>query len=213
MGGDITVAGVEGAGSTFTLTAVLHTCPQPDPTLARADLAGRAALGVDDNATNRTVLRRRLTGWGMRCVDVASAAEALDPLALGARFDVAVLDVHMPDVDGAGPAAALRGLPMAANLPMVLLSSVVWRPEPDQQKLFDAMLSKPARATTLQRTLTRLLVDAPTATPDVEEPAAPAQAPAWHPSLRVTEKRHRSRRAQVGACCALPVTAVPGSNR
>jgi signal transduction histidine kinase/CheY-like chemotaxis protein len=183
MGGGLTVVSEEGVGSTFTVTVTLQTCTQPYTPVpaSTADLADRSALVVDDNATNRTVLRAQLTGWGMRCVDVASAAEALDLVRAGARFDVAVLDMHMPDVNGAELATALRRLPGGHDVPLVLLSSITWRAEPDEQQLFDAMLTKPTRASTMHSTLCRILAGTPAA-PVAD--AATSDTP-WHTPLRV----------------------------
>ena len=183
MGGGLTVVSEEGVGSTFTVTVTLQACTQPYapvPT-STADLADRSALVVDDNATNRAVLRAQLTGWGMRCVDVASAAEALDVVRGGARFDVAVLDMHMPDVNGVELATELRRLPDSQDLPLLLLSSITWRAEPDQQQLFDAMLTKPTRASTLHSTLSRILAGT-TAAPVAD--AATRDTP-WHTPLRI----------------------------
>jgi len=158
MGGDIAVQSEVGVGSTFTLTAMLTGCSAcqisaPD----HAALTGAHALIVDDNATNRQVLRLQLSGWGLRCTDVRSAAEALTLVTVSEPFDVAVLDMHMPEMDGAQLAAALRAAEATADLPLILLTSVAWRPGPDQQRLFDAVLTKPARGAVLHATLARVV--------------------------------------------------------
>jgi signal transduction histidine kinase/DNA-binding response OmpR family regulator/HPt (histidine-containing phosphotransfer) domain-containing protein len=168
MGGDITLTSEVGVGSTFTLTARLTGCPDlalgpPD----RAALRGTHALIVDDNATNCRVLGLQLTGWGLHCTAVGSAAEALELVGAGAWFDVAVLDMHMPDMDGAQLAVALRALPPTAKMPMILLTSIAWRPGPDEQRLFHAVLTKPARGAALQATLARAVARA---TPSREAP-------------------------------------------
>ncbi|GAA3385296.1 hybrid sensor histidine kinase/response regulator [Cryptosporangium minutisporangium] len=178
MGGDIAVVSEVGVGSTFTLTALLTGCADaelrpPD----HAALSGAHALIVDDNATNRRVLRLQLTGWGMRCSDVSSAAEALELLRASAQFDVAVLDMHMPEMDGAQLAAALRAGEETAGLPLILLTSVAWRPGPDQQRLFDAVLTKPARGGVLHATLARTLARAQPVREDVGAPAGPVSTP------------------------------------
>ncbi|WP_051571117.1 hybrid sensor histidine kinase/response regulator [Cryptosporangium arvum] len=179
MGGDIAVHSAVGIGSTFTLTAILTGCV--DRELQPADhsaLADAHALIVDDNATNRRVLRLQLTGWGLRCTDVASAAEAIELLQASAQYDVAVLDMHMPEMDGARLAGRLRSAPATADLPLILLTSVAWRPGPDQQKLFDAVLTKPARGSTLHSTLARVVARALPDLDDVTEaPPAPASVP------------------------------------
>jgi signal transduction histidine kinase/CheY-like chemotaxis protein/HPt (histidine-containing phosphotransfer) domain-containing protein len=156
MDGDIEVSSDVGVGSTFTLTACLTECPdgvvQP---VSHAGLAGASALIVDDNATNRRVLRLQLAGWGMACTDASSAAKALRLVTSGTSFDVAVLDLQMPEMDGAELASALRALPQTTDLPLLLLTSIQWRPTTDQRKLFTAILNKPTRAATLHTHLER----------------------------------------------------------
>ncbi|WP_345005419.1 hybrid sensor histidine kinase/response regulator [Dactylosporangium siamense] len=179
MGGDITVTSCPGEGSTFTATAVVRVCDELAAAASPADLAGRAALVVDDNATNRRVLQAQLTGWGMTCIGAASAAEALALIAGGARFDVGLLDLRMPDVDGVDLAERLRAEPGTAATPLVLLSSVNWHAERDRVGNFAAVLTKPARATALLAVLSRVLpgsgepVPAPAA--DVAVPVPPAR--------------------------------------
>jgi signal transduction histidine kinase/DNA-binding response OmpR family regulator len=160
MGGDITVASRPGLGSTFTVTAILSVSGEPLPSRPTVPVAGRTALVVDDNQTNRRVLHAQLTGWGMTCTTAASAAEALDLVDAGARFDVALLDMHMPGADGTELAAALRARSETFRLPLILLSSVSWRPNSDEQRHFVAVLTKPARASTLQTTLAQALASA-----------------------------------------------------
>ncbi|WP_051713263.1 hybrid sensor histidine kinase/response regulator [Spirillospora albida] len=157
MGGDLTVESEPGAGSVFTLTAVLGLEPGPAPVFAVEVLRGRSVLIVDDNATNRRVLCAQLTGWGMRGTAAETPQEALELVASGSVFDVAVLDMHMPELDGVQLAAALRDLPAGRELPLVLLSSVHLRLEPREQACFAAVLTKPARAAALQTTLAGVL--------------------------------------------------------
>ena len=156
MGGDLTVTSEVGVGSTFTLTVWLTGFPAGE--LVRPDdgaLHGASALIVDDNETNRRVLRLQLASWGMACLDVSSGAAALEAVGEHLRFDVAILDLHMPEMDGAELAARLRARPATADVPLVLLTSIAWRPGPDEQELFDTVLTKPARSSTLHATLAR----------------------------------------------------------
>ena len=160
MGGDLQVTSEVDVGSTFTLTAVLTSHAdqrQADTPQPAVHLAGRSALLVDDNSTNRRVLRLQLQGWGMTCTDVESPAQALELLASGRAFDVAVLDMHMPDMNGQQLAAALRQLPTGRDLPLILLTSLQWRPQPQQQALFAATLTKPIKSGVLQSKLLAVL--------------------------------------------------------
>ncbi|WP_345710860.1 ATP-binding protein, partial [Kineococcus glutinatus] len=141
MGGELEVDSVVGVGSTFTAVVVLSgSAARRDGAEVAVEgvLSGRAALVVDDNATNRRVLRLQMQTWGMECTDVGSAAEALALLAAGRAFDVAVLDMHMPGTNGEQLASALRQLPCGRDLPLVLLTSVHWRPDPDRAPVFGA---------------------------------------------------------------------------
>ncbi|MBG0831888.1 response regulator [Planomonospora sp. ID67723] len=193
MGGDLTVESQVGVGSTFTLTAVLTghpEHPEPGPPPTTVELAGRSALVVDDNATNRHVLRLQLTNWGMECTDVGSPGEAVELLAAGRAYDVALLDMHMPEMNGEQLAAALRDLTAGGDLPMVLLTSVHWRAKGGQQALFDAVLTKPARSTVLREKLADAIARRKAPSPGAEaaagrrEEAEPGQA-ARHGVLNV----------------------------
>jgi CheY-like chemotaxis protein/anti-sigma regulatory factor (Ser/Thr protein kinase) len=158
MGGDITVESTPGVGSVFTATVIMKknrgdAAENPHS----ATLSGYTVLIVDDNATNRRVLQAQLSNWDMAVTAVASAAEALEVAAAGRRFDTAVLDMHMPDVDGIQLATMLREHAHYRDTPLILLSSVTTRPADTDTAGFSAVLSKPARVSTLYSTLTRVL--------------------------------------------------------
>jgi len=156
MGGDIRVTSTIGHGSTFTVNVVVHGCPdrrQDAGIRPEVLLTGRSALVVDDNDTNRRVLRLQLERWGMVCTDIGSPEQALDLVRAGAGFDVAVLDMHMPGMDGEELATALRDLPAGRAVPLVLLSSLAHRSASGQEGLFAAVLIKPTRTTVLHTTL------------------------------------------------------------
>ncbi|MBM7775599.1 signal transduction histidine kinase/CheY-like chemotaxis protein [Actinokineospora baliensis] len=160
MGGDITVVSTPGIGSRFTVATQLRVSPQTDDEDREpgwSALADRVALVVDDNDTNREVLRAQLAEMGMRSTQVASGAEALELIRVGERFDVALLDMHMPEMDGAELAAELRRLPGSETLPLMLLSSVTMPLSEEQRDMFEAVLTKPVRVTVLRTTLTRIL--------------------------------------------------------
>ena len=103
MGGSIRAESEPGKGSTFRIAmtadaAELPTRPTADETLPQ--LLGKRVLVVDDNATNREIVTRHARAWRMEPVAVESGAMALALLDAGEKFDVAVLDMMMPGMDG-----------------------------------------------------------------------------------------------------------------
>jgi hypothetical protein len=107
MGGTLVAesSGVAGEGSVFRLTVQLPEAAADSVTSSRpmrvnADLSGRTVLVVDDNATNRRILVAQTARWGMVPRETGSPSEALGWLADGARFDIALIDLLMPDIDG-----------------------------------------------------------------------------------------------------------------
>jgi signal transduction histidine kinase/DNA-binding response OmpR family regulator len=164
MGGDLDVSSDIGVGSTFTFTALLQASPQrrcesqPQPAQA---LGGKSVLVVADNATTRLVLRELLHGWGMICTDIATEAEALALLEPGAGgspgFDAVLLDMSMPALNGIRLAGVLRNLPTGVDLPLILLTSPHWRPEPEHRVLFAAIVTKPVRSSLLREKLLDVL--------------------------------------------------------
>jgi CheY-like chemotaxis protein len=98
-------------------------------------------LVVDDNATNRRVLALQTGKWGMESRATDSPAEALRWLDAGEAFDLAILDMHMPEMDGVALAGKIRE--HRAALPLVLFSSLGRREAGVGDGLFDAYLGKP----------------------------------------------------------------------
>jgi CheY-like chemotaxis protein/anti-sigma regulatory factor (Ser/Thr protein kinase) len=126
MGGGITVRSTPGEGSVFSLTVALPRGEQVVDALAAppVELPGRRALVVDDNATNRVILRRQLTAWGMQVDDCADGASALAAVDAGGAYDVVLLDMHMPGMDGVELARGLRAREATSALPLLLLTSL-----------------------------------------------------------------------------------------
>jgi two-component system sensor histidine kinase/response regulator len=180
MGGDIGITSTPGQGSTFWFTVQLSCAApreNPLPTHNRF-LNGLRVLVVDDNATNRFILRTQLTAWGAESVDVDSGAAALVLLTQAANehspFGLAILDIHMPDMDGFMLAQAIKSDPALRHIDLVALSSVDSHAHrgTTEQLGFVAWLQKPARQSTLRDCLARLRQGATAiATPSREGPA------------------------------------------
>jgi len=161
-----------GRGSTFFFTIVVPVgqvpqAKQRDYVGVQPALQGKRVLIVDDNDTNRRILALQLAKWGMACEADASPAEALARLARGADFDLAIVDMHMPGMDGVALARTIRE--RDAALPLVLFSSLGRREVGDDEALFAAYLAKPMRQSQLFDVLAGLF-----AHEAIQVPAAPA---------------------------------------
>jgi CheY-like chemotaxis protein len=158
MDGRLTVTSEVGVGSQFTFSVALGRFSGPQALRKRppAIVAGRHVLVVDDNDTNRRILRLQLESYAMVCQDSASPLAALALIGSGVRFDLAILDYAMPVMDGVQLALALRQLPGGRDLPMVLLSSI-GRRDRSQEKVFAAILTKPIRSAALAQVLGQVL--------------------------------------------------------
>jgi PAS domain S-box-containing protein len=155
MGGKIRVDSEPGHGSTFSFAIPTTSVDRPRPknSLARGDMAGLHVLVVDDNANNRRILQSQLEGWGATSDSSEGGAAALE-LACGDRhYDIAVLDMDMPGMDGVELAARLQELDGYERLPLVLLSSQTLRHDRRRERFFTAQLVKPVKSLQLHRTI------------------------------------------------------------
>ena len=118
-------------------------------------LEGRRLLAVDDNATSRRILGDLARNWGMVSRSVETPAEALALLKGGEKFDVAILDMQMPQMDGLMLARSIRALQPPVTLPLVLLSSM-GRLEQGSE-IFAANLAKPLKPSQLLDVLAQIL--------------------------------------------------------
>ena len=129
MGGEIDVRSHPGQGSTFWFTVRLA---RQGPGAAAAPavparLAGRRVLVVDDNATNRQILKQQLGYWGIRATTVESGPKALallrEAAGSGPGYDLAILDMKMPEMDGLTLARVIKDEPALSSVRLVLLTS------------------------------------------------------------------------------------------
>ena len=123
MGGDLVVASEVGRGSEFAflLTFPVESAPIA-PVADPATLGGRRMLVVDDNQTNRRILREMLAAEGVKVDEASTATDGLAALRR-AKYDLAILDVQMPDMDGFQLAAAVRADAKLKRTNLLMLTS------------------------------------------------------------------------------------------
>ncbi|MDQ2943745.1 MAG: response regulator [Candidatus Dormibacteraeota bacterium] len=162
MGGEIGVESEKDAGSRFWFTALFREAEGAPRALQQAvSLAGTFVAVVDDNRTNRAILERYLGSWGMRERSFESGPDALQEMRGAARgddrFDVAIVDMMMPEMDGREVAAEIRADDVLRDLVVILLTSA------GQSELpvpgVDAELVKPVRPSQLFDVLHTLIAE------------------------------------------------------
>jgi two-component system sensor histidine kinase/response regulator len=157
MGGEIGVLSTPGAGSTFWFTIHLKNVVGEELP-SDLSLQARRVLIVDDNETNRKLLRHLTRSWGMVPVDVNGGTSALELISNPSGiFDVALIDFQMPGINGLELARELRATSSAANIPIILLTSVGWQKSEATDLEIAACLTKPIRRARLLRALQSLV--------------------------------------------------------
>jgi PAS domain S-box-containing protein len=176
MGGTMHVISVPGEGSTFHFTLRVQPAPagaRRFVSAGRPYLKDRRLLVVDDNAASRRMLRTLAEKWGLHTEVVESGAEALALLATDVHFDLAILDMQMPGMDGEMLAGEIRRRLGPAAPALLLLSSIGRGSTSLPSGLFAAVLSKPAKPSQIFDALVRILgaeVAAPRPAPVTPEP-------------------------------------------
>ena len=190
MDGDLSAesSGVPGEGATFHLVVRLDAAPA-SAVKRHADrevveLTGRSVLVVDDNATNRRILAAQLARWTMKTRVTASPNEALAWIRGGERFDIVLLDLFMPELDGIALADAIKDT-VSEPPKLVLVSSAAVKERANPS--LDAVLTKPVKPSALHDVLVTVLASAGSADRAVRAPDRPSVDPglaARHP-LRI----------------------------
>ncbi len=167
MQGEIGVESAPGKGAKFWFTARFNKQPakavKDAPPLA--DLRNTRVLVVDDNASNRGIVHHIFSAWGVKDEQTASGAEALVALraamAKNQPFDIAIIDRHMPEMDGMALARAIKGDRRLMNTPLVMLTCRDRRDDPEAMREIgvDAYVNKPVRKAALYDCLRAVLTN------------------------------------------------------
>jgi CheY-like chemotaxis protein len=152
MGGSIHVQSEPGVGSTFSFTMITRPGIRADIPASTGDLgahAGKRLLIVDDNLTNRTILKNQLEQWNLTPTLAASGVEALNILAADSRYDLVLTDMQMPFMDGVRLSKTIRE--RYPRLPIILLSSIGDEYKKNYKNLFSAIMTKPIKQQAMYR--------------------------------------------------------------
>jgi signal transduction histidine kinase/DNA-binding response OmpR family regulator len=152
MGGKMWAESVPGKGSTFhfTIQAPVAVLDRNEERSFVPHLDGKRLMIVDDHETNRRILTLQVEKWKMIPVQFSNPLAALEAIKSGQRFDVGVLDMHMPEMDGVHLAQEIRKLESerANPTPLIMLTSLGWRDEADLYH-FSSFLTKPVKQSNL----------------------------------------------------------------
>jgi PAS domain S-box-containing protein len=188
MGGTVGLSSAEGRGSTFYVELPLprQSVTELRPTL---HLEGLRILVVDDLDMNRRILRESLTNRGVLVQEAATAALAMSHLyagvARGEPFDIAIIDLHMPDIDGEALGRQIVAEPSLGRTHLILLSSSSLKHEQARFKDagFSATLVKPVRIDQLIEEVSQL--DQTRPHPGLPPLRSPEEPPGTASHLRV----------------------------
>lgn len=161
MGGDIWVESKLGKGSKFFFTIKVKASSvkgKKDNKEKVKQLKDIRVLIVDDNETNRKILSIQCRNWKMDPVAVKSGFAALEILTKDNNFDIGILDMHMPGMDGAELAVKIREKYNETDFPLIMLSSV-GRPKEIKiaENIINVYLSKPVKQSQLFDSLINLV--------------------------------------------------------
>jgi signal transduction histidine kinase/DNA-binding response OmpR family regulator/ligand-binding sensor domain-containing protein len=157
MGGNISVESKEGVGTTFRFNIKTGLSNQALTTYLNINLPSLEAkriLVVDDNATNRTIVKSQLEQWKFIPTLVSSAGEAIE-LFRETDFDLVITDMQMPETNGVELAKEIRKI--SPNKPIILLSSMGDERTAEFEMLFNTVLTKPTRQHNLYTQIVKAL--------------------------------------------------------
>jgi two-component system, sensor histidine kinase and response regulator len=195
MGGTVGVESHSGQGSVFWCTARLRLRPDEAISLpcALPEMQNLRVLSVDDNTTNRTIVRQILGGWGLRVDDAADGATALTLLASGdasgTPYRIVVLDMQMPGMDGLELARQIRKDHPAHQLTLIMITSLTEQGHAANARAagIDRLLTKPVRQLQLFNAIASVLRPDAAATPQRRAVELPPPSPAERGRVLIAE--------------------------
>ncbi|CAN5435553.1 hypothetical protein BH10BAC5_BH10BAC5_23720 [soil metagenome] len=149
MEGKLWVESEVNKGSNFFFTMKCNInpdTPKKDP-LSVDNLRGKKVLIVDDNKTHRFILSHQCKLWGMSCITSGSAENALKILGGNSGYELAIIDMEMPETDGIMLGRKIREINFFKDLPLILLTTIGKQDEinPEFKSIFSYFLNKPVK--------------------------------------------------------------------
>jgi signal transduction histidine kinase/ligand-binding sensor domain-containing protein/DNA-binding response OmpR family regulator len=146
MGGSVAVESEEGKGTTFRFTIQARVGMSAIPTYMTCNMSGlegKRILVVEDNQTNRNILKAQLESWNLTPVMAHSGKAAMEIMSTSSGFDLVITDMNMPEMDGVTFAQAIKKA--HPNLPIILASSVGDERGKKYADVFSSVLTKPVK--------------------------------------------------------------------
>ncbi|BBL71176.1 hypothetical protein MoryE10_17820 [Methylogaea oryzae] len=200
MGGDIQVESAPGVGSVFTFSVLLQPAlPESREALPAdyrqraASLAGARVLLAEDNPVNQVVVLEYLNRCGLAATVVENGREALESVQRE-TFDIVLMDLHMPEMDGFDATRAIRALPKGGDMPIIAITAAAMTQ--DREACLAAGMNdhvaKPFNPGQLLEVMAKWLGAARASSPAVPEAAVPAASPLLPPGPAADELPGRS---------------------
>ena len=136
MDGSINVKSLEGIGSVFSVIIKLERDKiqnsESKREVLRDEMKGKEIIVVDDNVTNRSIFEKMTRAWGMKCITAENGKEALEILQENTGIDIALIDYHMPEMDGYELCKRIRENDKTKNMSLIILTSADSREEKER---------------------------------------------------------------------------------